>query len=173
LISSDGDLTKAIYCEPSTIASRIITNAQFELKHYRLITFEDQFSLICDRARENTLSHYISYIFQFALQRDNELSEQDKLVLLLLADFSLTLKVSQTLEIYMNLQDTFPEIAYLSSTIEEGKEFKPSAREKCPVCDELVNAIGSGTMAQCAAGHLWGKFMKIYIYIRIFILNQP
>jgi hypothetical protein len=62
----------------------------------------------------------------------------------------------------MKLQDKFSdlnlyeEIAYLSNP--EGP-FHTKAREKCPVCDETVQSIDDGTIAQCAAGHFWGKFL--------------
>jgi hypothetical protein len=138
------------------------------MKQYRLLSLEDVFESICEQAQKKTISHYLAYIFYFALNLpgDQFTSEEDKMALLLLADFALSLGLvrDQTLEVYMKLQDKFEdlnlyqEIAHLSNPEKEKEPFEKKAREKCPVCDELVQSIGgSSTMAQCAAGHFWGK----------------
>lgn len=139
-----------------------------ELKNYKLVLFANEFFKICIDAKQKILIHFLTYIFYFALQLPDEkfcqFSEQDKMVLLLLCDFALSLGskllTGQCLEVYMKLQDKFSElglyqeIAYTSSP--DGP-YKSNSREKCPVCDELVRSIGDSTLAQCDAGHFWGK----------------
>ncbi|KAI8095592.1 transcription factor IIIC subunit delta N-term-domain-containing protein [Thamnidium elegans] len=159
------DLTKSIYCESSTIASRIILNAELEMKNYRLIAYESEFTQICAAAKEKTTTHFLFYIFYFALQlpdeRFGQFSSDDRNVLLLLCDYALYLGINQLreqcMDIYMKLQekckmDLYPEIAYCSSP--DGP-FSLVSREKCHVCDEPVSAIGDSNLAQCAAGHFW------------------
>lgn len=138
------------------------------MKSYRLLTFEDELERIFNLARQSTWENYLKCLFQFVLQLPDEkftrFDEQDKMVLLLLADFALSKSNKalnqHTLDIYTKLQDKFTdlslyeEIAHLSNP--EGP-FKTKAREKCPVCDESVQSIDEGTIAQCAAGHFWGK----------------
>jgi hypothetical protein len=71
--------------------------------------------------------------------------------------------VKQSLALYKRLQDQFVDLD-LESEIAYATAFDPcdaphdrKAREKCPVCDELVNIIDDGLVAQCNAGHFWGK----------------
>ncbi|GAA5804303.1 hypothetical protein HPULCUR_009790 [Helicostylum pulchrum] len=162
---SDQDLTKLIYCESSTIASRIILNAELEMKHYRLIAYETELQEICTAAKEKTTTHFLFYVFRFALQlpdeRLSQFSSDDQNVLLLLCDYALYLGTDllreQCMDIYMKLQekyklDLYHEIAYCSSP--DGP-FALASREKCHVCDEPVSAIGDSNLAQCAAGHFW------------------
>lgn len=118
----------------------------------------------------------MGHIFHFALKRldtDQFTDDQDKMALLLLADYALSMDLipEQTLEVYLKLQDKYEElnlyqeIAHLSNQEKEKEPFEMRAREKCPVCGELVQSIGSGTtMAQCAAGHFWGKTIGNYLY---------
>lgn len=163
----DGNnLTKSIYCQPSSIASRLITNTELHLKSFKFLRYEDGLEIIYAQARNHTMEQYLNCIFTFALQLPDEkftqFNEEDKMSLLVLADLALlknSAKLNQnTLDIYVKLQDKFPnlnlyeEIAYLSSP--EGP-FKVKAREKCPVCDEMVQSIDGGTIAQCNAGHFW------------------
>lgn len=175
---------KAIYCEPSTIASRIVFNAEMELKKYKLVLFGNQFLQICMDAKQNTLSHFLGYIIDFISQFPDEkfsqFSVQDQMSLLLLCDFGLSMSneslTGQCLEIYVRLQDNFndltlyQEIAYASSPY---GPYSPKPREKCPVCDELVRAIADTTLAQCDAGHFWGKKKSLRIFYFFFwIINQ-
>lgn len=122
----------------------------------------------------------MAYIFHFALQLSGEkfaqFSEQDKMVLLLMCDSALAINnaslTGQCLEVYMRLQDNFnelglyEEIAYASSS--HGYH-TAKAREKCPVCDELIHAINDSTLAQCEAGHFWGKKIFFTRFIGLLI----
>ncbi|KAI7888552.1 transcription factor IIIC subunit delta N-term-domain-containing protein [Mucor mucedo] len=169
------DLTKAIYCESSTIASRIIFNADLELKKYKMVLFKTEFLQSCVEAKQNTLSHFLAHVFDYVSRLPDtefsKFSEQDQMVMLLLCDFGLTISNSdltaQCLEMYVRLQDNFDqlglyqEIAYSSSPY---GPYNPKPREKCPVCDELVRAIGDSTLAQCDAGHFWDVFIAVEVY---------
>jgi hypothetical protein len=95
-------------------------------------------------------------------------TEQDIMVLLLLTDsamlFGQETVVKQCLALYKRLQEKFVdldleyEIAYATSFDPCDAPQDRKAREKCPVCDELVNIIEGGLVAQCNAGHFWGKY---------------
>lgn len=140
------------------------------MKSFKFLTYEDGLDVIYTQARNHTLEQYLNCVFTFALQLPDEkftqFNEEDKMSLLVLADLALSKNRAElnqnTIDIYVKLQDKFPdlnlyeEIAYLSSA--KGP-FKVKAREKCPVCDEMVQSIDGGTIAQCNAGHFWGMFL--------------
>ncbi|KAI8057552.1 uncharacterized protein B0P05DRAFT_591248 [Gilbertella persicaria] len=168
--SSDyDDMTRTIYSEPSMIASRILVNANLELKNYSPQVFEHELKQAYTSASALIQTHYLSTILGFALNLSDQefvgLSEQDKMVLLLLSDTAVMTgndaMIQKSMEIYARLQDKFPdldlykEISYVTSAKDASIVFEPKAREKCLVCQAHVQVINSSSLAQCDAGHFW------------------
>ncbi|KAI8882316.1 hypothetical protein K501DRAFT_187044, partial [Backusella circina FSU 941] len=163
-------LTRAIYSEPSTIAARIIINAEIALKNYKVHgEFENKFKRIYLDAKKSILTHFLSCMLHHSNQlfetNSDDYNDTDIMNMLLLLDFSLTwndepLKAI-ALPLYKKIELKFPElnledeIQFCESVDEESEEFEVRPREPCPVCSEPVHIFKGTNMSQCQSGHFW------------------
>ncbi|CAO3693248.1 unnamed protein product [Rhizopus microsporus] len=166
----DKDLTRALFSSPSTIAARIVINAEIKLKHYNLLQATSAFEDTCRKAKHIIQLYYLSHTLDLALRLSDDefsnLGEQDMTELLILSDLALALRDEQLIQtasqVYTRLQKSFSfldleqELEYATRfNLQSSAEYTLKPREKCPVCSEAVNAIGNSSLAQCNAGHLW------------------